>query len=302
MIGDRPGKSLVRRGPSKPLFRITCCVYWASEGSSGVLIALILPTTIDPLYCPPCLRPGAAPTGKRSFGALGTRPELSTTSEEFWTPVPLPFPTKIVSPTTAIAEGYWPVGMNPRTTLRVSVVRLSSSDPVASSTTATELLCAFATYKSSPLSANPSGLLPGGTVSDKRTLIRSISLSLEVLITETLSSFELATYKRVRDGLSNIAVGLLPTCTREVTRALAGSTTAIELSFQHETYTFVIIGLSGIRGTTATAYGYTNWSAFLRRLIRVSLREPERSSIIPRLSSRLFATNSLLPSRAIPLG
>jgi hypothetical protein len=37
--------------------------------------------------------------------------------------------------------------------------------------------------------------------------MRSISLSVVVSITETLSSFELATYNRARSGLSNIAVG-----------------------------------------------------------------------------------------------
>ena len=50
------------------------------------------------------------------------------------------------------------------------------------------------------------GLAPS-VEADKRTLIRSISLSLQVLITETLSSFEFATYNRVRSGLNNIIVG-----------------------------------------------------------------------------------------------
>src|SRR4026208_754184 len=209
LIGERPGKSRDRCAPSRPIFLITCCVCRASAGSSGTETALIFPTTTAALYCPPCPPDRPVPDGKRSFGPLGTRPELFTTSEEFSTPVPLPLPMQIVPPTTAIADGYCPVGINPRTVLRSAGAssHFSPSALAESSTTATELLCELATYKSSPLNASPSGLLPGGTVSDNRTLMRSISLSVVVSITDTLSSFELATYKRARSALSNIAVG-----------------------------------------------------------------------------------------------
>jgi hypothetical protein len=99
--------------------------------------------------------------------------------------------------------------MKPRTTLRSlplarSVLTRCSSPPVAltwpvdffeSATTATELLCALATYRvrSSSPSASPSGLAPTGASSLSRTLMRSTSVSRSVSITETLSAFELTT-------------------------------------------------------------------------------------------------------------
>src|SRR5262252_5779998 len=82
----------------------------------------MLPTTIETLYWPPCL-PRPLPLGNRSFGALGTRPELLTISDELATPVPFPLPTNKVSLTNATADGYCPVGIKPRTRLTPAPLR-----------------------------------------------------------------------------------------------------------------------------------------------------------------------------------
>src|SRR4051794_39362318 len=78
----------------------------------------MFPTINDTLYWPPCPPPRPEPLGKRSFGAFGARPELFTTTDEFSKPVPFPLPTKIALPAIATADGYCPVGINPRTLLR----------------------------------------------------------------------------------------------------------------------------------------------------------------------------------------
>src|SRR5207245_8798458 len=61
------------------------------------------------------------------------------------------FPIKSLPSATAIAEGYWPVGINPRTfDFAASAILSAFLPPRAFSesvTTATALLCAFATYK-----------------------------------------------------------------------------------------------------------------------------------------------------------
>src|ERR1700687_5813471 len=108
LIGDEPGNNFVCFVPSRLLLGITCCVYWTRAGSSGMAKALMLPVTSERLYCPPCSRPRPVPPGKRSLGALGARPELLTTTEEFSTPVPFPLPTKMVWPAIASADGYCP--------------------------------------------------------------------------------------------------------------------------------------------------------------------------------------------------
>src|SRR5499426_2534143 len=134
LIGLAPANNPDFTSPINPLLRKTCCVKLYNRRSSGMSIRLKLPEISDPLYCPPCPRPA----GKRSFGALGARPELLTIMEEFSTPVPLPFPTMKFCPTTAIAAGYWPVGIKP--------FSLDFYSPLcASATTATALLCALAT-------------------------------------------------------------------------------------------------------------------------------------------------------------
>src|SRR5262249_17066868 len=216
--------------------------------SQGVSSGLIFPEFGEPLYCPPCPRPA----GKRSFGALGARPELLTITEEFSTPVPLPFATMRFCPTTAIAAGYWPVGIKPYS--------LDFSSPLcASAMTATALLCAFATKRvfSSELKATLSGLPPGKAFSARRMLTRSTSWSAAVSITETLSAFELTTYRRVFAALMIIAVGWRSTTMRRMGLfglfGSFGSITASAASFQQETYT--LAALPSRAGKTATPYG-----------------------------------------------
>src|SRR2546425_8158674 len=74
----------------------------------------MFPETIEPLYCPPC-RFFFSFGGNAALGGFGVRPLLFTRIEEDSNPVPFPFPIKSLPSATAIAEGYWPVGINPRT-------------------------------------------------------------------------------------------------------------------------------------------------------------------------------------------
>ena len=78
-----------------------------------------------------------------------------------------------------------------------------------SETTAMALACAFATYSvdSSALSARLSGLPPMSAFSVSLTLMRSISWSGSVSITETLSASEFTTKRREPLEFSIIAVG-----------------------------------------------------------------------------------------------
>src|SRR6476659_10136881 len=190
----------------------------------------MFPIINETLYCPPCPPPRPEPVGKRSFGVFGARPELFTTTEEFSKPVPFPLPTKIVLPAIATADGYCPVGIKPRTLLRPpspSCPSLSSTSrrdddgtarlnaPTPNSTTANELLCELATYSVEWESASPSGELPIGVVSDNRTLIRSVSLSVFVSMTDTVSSSEFATNSRVSSSLRSSLVGCRPTPIKE---------------------------------------------------------------------------------------
>ena len=110
----------------------------------------MFPETIDPLYCPPCLF-FALFAGNPALGGFGVRPLLFTRIEDGSNPVPLPFPTKSLPSATATAEGYWPVGIKPRTfdfaTLTILSAFFLPRTLSESSTTATALLWAFATYK-----------------------------------------------------------------------------------------------------------------------------------------------------------
>src|SRR5262245_31859023 len=245
LIGLAPANRLDLTSPINPLLRKTCCVKLYNRRSSGMSIRLRLPDIKDPLYCPPCPRPA----GKRSFGELGARPELLTITEEFSTPVPLPFATIRFCPTTTIAAGYWPVGIKP--------FSFDFSSPLcASATTATALLCALATKSvfSSALNARLSGLPPGKALSARRVLTRSISRSAAVSITETLSAFELTTYRRVFAELKIIDVGWRSTAIRRTGLfGSFGSITASAESFQQETYT--LAALPSRAGKTATPYG-----------------------------------------------
>src|SRR5713101_10066369 len=73
----------------------------------------MFPETIEPLYCPPCLFFSLF-GGNAALGGFGVRPLLFTRIDDGSNPVPLPFPMKSLPSATATADGYWPVGMNPR--------------------------------------------------------------------------------------------------------------------------------------------------------------------------------------------
>jgi len=71
----------------------------------GSAIALMFPEISERAVLPSAFAaPGAA--GKAVVGMLGTKPELSTETDEFRKPVPFPLQRKQVRPTTATAEGY----------------------------------------------------------------------------------------------------------------------------------------------------------------------------------------------------
>src|SRR6267143_4939481 len=242
LMGLGPGKSFAGANPIKPSFCKVCWVYRESRGKSGSTTTLMFPETIEPLYWPPCLFFSLL-GGNAALGGFGVNPLLLTRIEDGSNPVPLPFPTNSLPSATATAEGYWPVGMNPRTfdfgTLTILSAFFGLRTLSESSTTATALLWAFATYKvcSSSLSASPSGLAPGNASSASRTSMRSISWSVVVSITETLSAFELATKSRVPSALGVIAVGWRSTPMYFGTAFLPLSgITATDESFQHETY------------------------------------------------------------------
>src|SRR5258707_13501853 len=110
---------------------------------------LMFPEPIDPLYWPRC---GFFSLfgGNAALGGFGVNPLLFTRIDEDSNPVPFPFPMKSLPSATATADGYWPVGMNPRIfDFEASAVFSVGFSPLAFSeraTTATALLCAFATY------------------------------------------------------------------------------------------------------------------------------------------------------------
>src|SRR5215470_3032907 len=109
---------------------------------------LMFPETIEPLYWPPW-RFFSFFGGNEAFGGFGVNPVLLTRMEDGSNPVPLPFPIKSLPSATATAEGYCPVGINPRTfDLDAPPFFAIDSPPRVfseSATTATALLCAFAT-------------------------------------------------------------------------------------------------------------------------------------------------------------
>src|SRR5258708_40328741 len=108
---------------------------------------LMFPETIDPLYWPPW-RFFSLLGGNAAFGGFGVRPLLFTRIDDGSNPVPFPFPMKSLPSATATADGYWPVGMNPRIfDFAAPDIFSVVSPPRAcseSATTATALLCAFA--------------------------------------------------------------------------------------------------------------------------------------------------------------
>ena len=151
LIGEAGENNFHGSCPRRLLLRITAWLYIFNSRSVGTGTRLMFPTINARLYWPPAPLPRPVPTGKRSFGIFGARPELLTTSEEFSSPVPLPFPTNSIPRAIATADGYWPVGIRPRTLLRsfardslfVSFFALELS--ADSDTTEIELLCEFAT-------------------------------------------------------------------------------------------------------------------------------------------------------------
>src|SRR6266853_5356911 len=124
---------------------------------------LMFPETMEPLYWPPW-RFFSLFGGKAALGGFGVNPLLFALIEDGSNPVPFPLPMKSFPSAAATADGYWPVGMNPRIfdftawpVFPAAFVPLAFSE---SATRATALLCAFATYRvfSSSLSATASGL------------------------------------------------------------------------------------------------------------------------------------------------
>src|SRR5260370_30150950 len=163
LMGLGPGKSFVGATPIKPSFCRVCWVYRESCGKSGNATTLMFPETIEPLYWPPCLFFSLL-GGNAAFGGFGVNPLLLTRIEDDSNPVPLPFPTNSLLSAKATADGYWPVGMNPRIfdfgTLTILSAFFRPRTLSESSTTATAFLWAFATYKacSSSLCARRSAL------------------------------------------------------------------------------------------------------------------------------------------------
>src|SRR6266478_707049 len=121
---------------------------------------------MEPLYWPPW-RFFSGLGGKAALGGFGVKPLLLTRIDDGSNPVPFPLPTKSLPSATATADGYCPVGINPMTfdfgTLIIFAAIFLLRVLSESSTTATALLWAFATYKvcSSSLRAMASGLAPG---------------------------------------------------------------------------------------------------------------------------------------------
>src|SRR6266699_3847720 len=113
LIGLGPAKSFVGANPISPSFCRVCCVYRESAGKFGKATMVMFPETIEPLYWPPC-RFFSLFGGNAALGEFGVNPLLFTRIDEDSNPVPFPFPMKSLPPATATAEGYWPVGMNPR--------------------------------------------------------------------------------------------------------------------------------------------------------------------------------------------
>src|SRR6266403_2537104 len=149
-MGSGPGKSFGGAKPIRPSFCRVCWVYRESCGKSGNATMLMFPETIEPLYCPPW-RFFSLLGGNAALGGFGVRPLSFTRIEDGSNPVPLPFPMKSLPSAKATAEGYWPVGINPRTfdfgTLSNFAAFILLRVLSESSTTATALLWAFATYK-----------------------------------------------------------------------------------------------------------------------------------------------------------
>src|SRR5260370_25649345 len=150
LMGFGPEKSLAGANPIRPSFCKVCWVYRESCGRSGNATTLMFPETIEPLYCPPW-RFFFSFGGKASLGGFGVRPLLLTRIEDGSNPVPLPFPMKGLPSAQATAEGYWPVGLSPRTFDFGTLIILSAIFMLRvlsqSSTTATALLWAVETYR-----------------------------------------------------------------------------------------------------------------------------------------------------------
>src|SRR5260370_35436842 len=126
---------------------------------------LMFQETIEPLYWPPC-RFFSLFGGNAALGEFGVNPLLFTRIDEDSNPVPFPFPMKRLPSATATADGYWPVGINPRIFDFAASDIFSAGFPLRAfserATTATALLGAFATSKvfSASPSATASRLLP----------------------------------------------------------------------------------------------------------------------------------------------
>src|SRR5258708_27546857 len=108
-----PEKRFAGAKPIRRSFCRVCWVYLESCAKPGNGTMLMFPETIEPLYCPPW-RFFSLLGGNAALGGFGVRPLLFTRIEEGSNPVPFPFPMKSLPSAKATAEGYWTVGINPR--------------------------------------------------------------------------------------------------------------------------------------------------------------------------------------------
>src|SRR5438094_8006051 len=110
----------------------------------------MFPDTMEPLYWPPC-RFFSLSGGKAALGGFGVNPLLLTRIEDGSNPVPFPLPMKSLPSATATADGYCPVGINPRIfDFADSAIFSADFPPRAlseSATSAPALLWPFATYQ-----------------------------------------------------------------------------------------------------------------------------------------------------------
>src|SRR5215210_4581331 len=117
---------------------------------------------------------------------------------------PFPLETNIFLPITFILVGYQPTGIKPFDLL------LPFTD---TSNTARQLLLALATYKLFSLvdKASPLDEEPSGALAYKAAFKTSSTFRFFILMTETLLSLALATYRMLPLLLSNNSLGLSPT-------------------------------------------------------------------------------------------
>src|SRR5262245_18635921 len=126
-------------------------------------------------------------------------------------PLPTPISKYLPSGVTATAVGYQPVGINPLTTDRFGI---------STSTTATQLLSALATYSVWPSGAmaSASGVLPSGALGNRLVVTVSVTIPRRVSMTVTQLLDAQATKSRSSCGCVTIWFGCSPTGMRATTR------------------------------------------------------------------------------------